>query len=408
MEFHYGPSELLDHMVPERERKFSTSTFRRSRKGNAAVSLNGLSFTHNPRKTMDLLGVLGDRECDSFGIYLDFHDDYCLDVGPYLLLSVMKRQMSPMFLGGEISMPMSKVLHALGLDQELGITVPLSDDRHEDVFPFPVHRRRASGESTSETRFIDQQSHEKVAQNLNAAIDEWLSITSSQRLNPRGRRIVLRLVAETLDNAERHGDLERAENDGDWIVAGFMARRENDGREYYRCHLAFLSTGTTIEESIATAPEPIATKMAEYVDRHKGAVGSRRHASKHLRTVFALQDGVTRSEEATLEKRNGTGLQDILEFYSDLAGDGAEISNASMAIVSGITCVLCNGAYMHGRKMEGEDSERELWFNATNSQADPPDASNVIELERCLKGTLITMAFTLDLDYLERTVDRAN
>lgn len=56
----------------------------------------------------------------------------------------------------------------------------------------------------------------------------------------------------------------------------------------------------------------------------------------------------------------------------------------------------------------GEDSERELWFNGSNSQAEPPDPANVVELERCLEGTLITMALTLDLDYLEKTVDRAN
>jgi len=395
-------------MVSNREAKYSESPLKRAQKGHVSVELKDLSFTHNPRQTMNKLGELADRECDSFGINIDFHDDYCLDVGPYLLLSVMKKQMTPLFLGGEISKPMSKVLNALELDQEMGIAVPLTEDRHEDVFPFPVHRRRMSGTSSSETRFIDQQSHEKVAANLNEAIDEWLRVTTDQRLNPRGRRIVLRLVTETLDNAERHGDMQRNENDGDWIVAGFMARRDNDDHEYYRCHLAFLSTGTTIEETIATAPEPIATKMQEYAHRHRGSVGSRQQSPKHLRTVFAMQDGVTRSATASEEKRNGTGFQDILEFYSDLAGSDAAMSDASMAIVSGTTCVLCNSAYMHGVRMSGEDSERELWFNDTNDQSSPPAAGNVIELDRCLKGTLITMTFTLDLDYLERTVDRAN
>ena len=405
MEFQFKSSELLDHMVSNRKTRYSTSPLLRSKKGNTAVSLKEFSFTHNPIMTMNLLGELADRECDSFGINIDFHDDYCLDVGPYLLLSVMKRQMTPIFLGGEISNPMSKVLHALELDQELGIAVPISNELHEDVFPFPVHRRRASGRSTSETRFIDQQSHEKVAKSLSAAIDDWLQVTASQQLNPRGRRIVLRLVAETLDNAERHGDVKCAENDGEWIVAGFMARREYKNHEYYRCHLAFLSTGTTIEESITTAPEPITSKINEYTDRHKGSIGSRDQSAKHLRTVFALQDGITRSEQATLEKRNGTGFQDILEFYSDLAGHGTENLDASLAIVSGTTCVLCNSAYMHGKRMSGVDSERELWFNESNSQAKSPDPSNVIELERCLKGALITMVFTLDLNYLEKTVD---
>ncbi len=358
---------------------------------------------------MNRIGQLVDRERDAFGIFLDFHDTYCLDVGPYLLLSLVKKAMPPMFLGGEISRSMSKVLNALELDQELGIAVPVGEEMHKDVFPFPVHRRRTAGTSDSDTRYLDAQSHEKVARNLQAAIDEWLGVTAGQQLNARGRRNVLRLVTETLDNAERHGDLSENPDDGDWIVAGFMARRqEDDGPEYYRCHLAFLSAGTTISETISTTPEPTRSKMAEYVRKHRRAVGSKSLSAEHLNTVFALQDGVTRSEVAAREKRNGTGLQDILEFYSDLAAGGAEQADASLAIVSGRTCVLCNSPYMHGVRQGGDDSERELWFNPDNSQELPPSNRNVIELDRCLKGTLISMAFTLDLDYLERTVDRAN
>lgn len=272
-----------------------------------------------------------------------------------------------------------------------------------------MHRRRLSGTSDSDTRYLDEQSHEKIAGNLQSAIDEWLGVTAGQRLNARGRRIVLRLVTETLDNAERHGDLSDNPDDGDWIVAGFMARREDDvNPEYYRCHLAFLSAGTTISETISTTPEPTRTKMEDYVSLHRRSVGTRRHSADHLRTVFALQDGVTRSEIAVKEKRNGTGLQDILEFYSDLAAGGAERADASLSIVSGNTCVVCTNPYMHGIRQGGDDSERELWFNEPNDQSIPPDHRNVIELERCLKGTLISMAFTLDLHYLERTVDRAN
>lgn len=218
----------------------------------------------------------------------------------------------------------------------------------------------------------------------------------------------MKLVTETLNNAERHGDLLEHQNDGDWIVAGFMARRVDGNQEYYRCHLAFLSTGTTISETIQTTPEPTKSKLDEYVAKHRRQVGTKAHAAEHRSTVFALQDGVTRSETAVNEKRNGTGFQDILEFYSDLAAHGAKQSNASMAIVSGRTCILCNAPYMHGVRKDGEDSEREMWFNETNTQDLPPECSNVIELDRCLKGTLISMAFTLDLDYLERTVERAN
>jgi hypothetical protein len=390
-------------------KKFETSAIKRKRRtGRVAIELKDMSFTHNPRETMNRLGQLAEMESGASAINIDFHDTHCLDVGPYLLLSTIKKGMPDFFMGGEISSPMSKVMSALELDQELGIWVPVPQDMHTDVFPFPVHRRRESGSTESDTRYIDKQTHEKVAGNLKSAIDNWLGITTEQKLNLRGRRSVYKLVTETLDNAERHGDLLEHQNDGDWIVAGFMAKRGEGDQEYYRCHLAFLSTGTTISETIQTTPEPTKSKLDGYVAKHLRQIGTKAHAADHLSTVFALQDGVTRSEIAVNEKRNGTGFQDILEFYSDLAAHGAEQANASMAIVSGRTCVLCNAPYMHGVRKDGEDSEREMWFNESNTQDLPPDRSNVIELDRCLKGTLISMAFTLDLDYLERTVDRAN
>lgn len=409
IEYKFRPSTILDHLSPDRSKKFETSAIKRKRRsGHVAVELKEMSFTHNPRETMNRLGKLADLEADASAINIDFHDTQCLDVGPYLLLSTIKKGMPDFFMGGDISSSMSKVMSALELDQELGIWVPVPEDKHTDVFPFPVHRRRESGSSVSETRYIDTQTHEKVANNLKATIDNWLGVTTQQKLNSKGRRSVYKLVTETLDNAERHGDLLKNQNDGDWIVAGFMAKRGDGDQRYYRCHLAFLSTGTTISETIQTTPEPTKSKLEAYVAKHRRQVGTKTHSREHLSTVFALQDGVTRSKIAINQKSNGTGFQDILEFYSDLAAQGAEQADASMAIVSGRTCVLCNTPYMHGVREDGEDSEREMWFNEANTQDLPPDRNNVIELDRCLKGTLISMAFTLDLDYLERTVDRAN
>ena len=85
--------------------------------------------------------------------------------------------------------------------------------------------------------------------------------------------------------------------------------REDEDQEFFKCHLVCLSIGTTIKESIATAQGPTARNMKNDIDRHRGRIGSRKNADKHLRTVFALQDGVTRSDDASEEKRNGTGFQ---------------------------------------------------------------------------------------------------
>jgi len=149
-EYSLRPSVILDHLAPNRVKKFETSAIMRKRRsGHVAVELKDMSFTHNPRETMNRLGQLADLEADAFRINIDFHDTQCLDVGPYLLLSTIKKGMPDLFMGGEISSSMSKVMSALELDQELGIWVPVPEDMHTDVFPFPVHRRRESGSSGS-------------------------------------------------------------------------------------------------------------------------------------------------------------------------------------------------------------------------------------------------------------------
>lgn len=406
--YEYSKQTLLDGMCPGRATRFLDLAYSRSKRGFETVNLENMSFAHNPKETINRLSEIVERDCDSLALRVNFHDHYCLDVGPFLVLSSMWKDLQVEMPGGDISEPMGKVLNALEIDQELEMLVPIGENGHQDVYPIPLMNRRRAGTSMSDTRFLDQQTYEKIAGRLTKAIDGWLTMTASQSLSRQGRRNVLKLVTETLNNAERHGDIFESDNDGDWAVGGFMARRDSDGADVFHCNLAFLSTGTTIEETIATATEPTQSAMQEYVKQNRGSIGSREHTEKHLRTVFALQDGVTRSPEATAAKRNGTGFQEILEFYSDLAGGVSPDGTASLAIVSGHTCVLCKGAYMAGKRMFGDDSERELWFNATNDRTLPPDKENVIELGPCLKGTLISMAFTLDIEYLERTVDREN
>ena len=398
--FSYEKSILLDGLYLERERKFRKHGVARKSGKRIELDFKDMSFNKNPINTMNKLHQLVRRDCDSFELRLNFYDYYCLDVGPFLVLAVMWKDLQVDVWGGQISTPMSKVLNALGIDRELEMRLPSLEGGNQDVYPVPIMR---SGGTSSNNRFLDPQRFEKVAGNLTEAIDKWLKVTASQMLSKVGRRHVLKLVTETLSNAERHGDIFEQNQSGDWVVSGFMAKRPGSGgQDEFVCNLAFLSTGSTIEETIATAPEPTKSALEAYVNSHKRRIGTAQHSESHLRTVYAMQDGVTRSKSATAELRNGTGLQDILEFYSDLAGGAGD---ASLAIVSGHTCILCNSSYMKGRKMSGVDTERQLWFNAANDRRYPPDPNHVIQLDHCLKGTLVSMSFTLDIDYLERTVD---
>lgn len=190
---------------------------------------------------------------------------------------------------------------------------------------------------------------------------------------------------------------------------GTVARRTaSDGSFEYRCHLALLSVGATISESMDTAAGATRDKMAEYVKRHSGLF-SRKLTRENLQTVFALQDGVSRVELALSKSRGGTGLMDIIHFFHSLSGtETPEKTRPRLSVVvSGSTLILLKPPYMRGtrgNKLSSEDnllSPRELWFNAENSQDQPPSSEHVLDLPYRLNGTLVTMVWTLDAKFLQ-------
>jgi hypothetical protein len=224
-----------------------------------------------------------------------------------------------------------------------------------------------------------------------------LKPVAHQKLSSQGRRLVLKIVGEALDNAERHSRPES--NDGDWAITGFLTKELPGGRNLFRLHVAFLSVGSSIASTVSTAPAPTKKQMDIYVKRHRG----RQFDDVDLMTIFALQDGVTKSHAALQEGRGGTGFQDIIEFFADLGDTTSTDHEARLAIISGATCINLSAPYMKGARRSGPRSERELWFNPANSPHDPPDPKHVFRLPHSLNGTLVTMAILLDQAYLEGT-----
>ena len=173
-----------------------------------------------------------------------------------------------------------------------------------------------------------------------------------------------------------------------------------DGKPLYRCYLALLSVGATISDSIATGPAKTVARMEDYVRAHQSSSIS----AEALRTVFALQDGVTKDHRALAEGRGGTGLQDIFELFEDLGATPSPVHDAAMVIISGSTCIRLAVPYMKGHR-KSNNSERELWFNQLNEPSSPPDRRHVFALPGRLNGTLVSMVLTLDPLYLEVTAN---
>lgn len=397
----YADVGLLDDLYPGRKASWRNPARRRLTVSAPTVALKDFSFVHNPSQTMEMLSEIIRIEGQYSEARIDFLDKECPDIGPYLVLQAVRRHLTPIFTGGSIEPDIQRVIEAVGLRAPLRMTAFSDPTDQKDIWPFNLKQRRPANTSKSPNRLIEPQSREVVADQLSAELDKWLEVVAHKRLGLSGRRLVTKMVGEVLDNAERHSQLNS--NDGDWAVAGYLVKRKRGESTEFRIHLAMLSIGASISQTVARGPSAMTARMDRYVRSHKSAALS----EELLQTIFALQDGVTQDHNAAAQGRGGTGFQDIIAFFGDLGATPTRESRAELAIISGNSCVKIAHPHLAFANPQ-QNVERELWLNTSNRPADPPDQACAFSLPKRLHGTLISMSIPLDQGYLEASADDHN
>lgn len=191
---------------------------------------------------------------------------------------------------------------------------------------------------------------------------------------------------------------------GNWSIAGFMERRSlPDGSKKFTCHIAILSVGASIHESLSGCSQRVATALNAYSSRHAGV-----YTSETLRTVMAVQDTITRDPAADADQRGGFGFQAVMSLLQLLGASHSGANDARLSIISGAAGLVVRSPYLEGRRMAGPQSPRTLWFNGPNTDMIPPDVSHVFDLRRRFAGTIITLSFSIDPVFLNETLDGGN
>ncbi len=402
----YRPSEILDRLDPDRISRWKKIPFRRksSRQMPTSITLENFNFLDDPLGTLQQIKDLSYLEGTELSAEINFADPYCLDAGAYLVLAEFWPQLAPIFHGGSMKIPVQKVLSAINLDQELGIRFNNVKDL-DDVWAFPLQRRRPKNTTQSATAGIRPQAYEVVSDQFCDLVNAWLAVPlddadageDTWELSDDGRSHLNNLIGELLCNAERHSQPQS--DDGDWSVAAFMVRRDKadeTGKEL-RCYIAFLSVGQSMAESLAVAAPDVKKYISDYLAKHRQCGLS----EATLATVVALQDAVTGDAGATAEKRGGTGLQDVLAFVTDLADvDLNPHAEAKVTIVSGNSCIQLVAPHLIGKRSLSS-GRRLQWCNNSNTRDEPPDSRIVSDLRQHFAGTLVSVAFTLDPTYIE-------
>ena len=227
-------------------------------------------------------------------------------------------------------------------------------------------------------------------------IDECLGVEEiDQQLTNEGRGWIAQIFNELLDNAERYSN--NIHNLSNWAMTGFMAKRTIDQSETFFMNISVLSSGNSIADTIGR----VSGADLERLRRYQGVGGANRDC---MSTIFAIQDYITADPNAAAGQRGGLGFQSIVEFMNELGGSYQVSRQPRLTIISGSACIHIAAPYINREKRDRPSGPREIWFNARNSEREPPDRSSVVDLPMSLNGTLVTLQFYLDPEYLHDTV----
>lgn len=400
---------ILDSLVKTRERDWTPVLQRQSNK-QYKLDIEGFNFIDRPAETLKCLKNLAVVEGSARTARINFKDEFCKDAGAFLVLAEIWPQMAGVFQGGEMSKSVQKVLNATKVSHHNRMRTPAVEaaklngrKSKNDIWAYPMQRRRPAGTSSSSTQHLDQQTREKAADRFSAWVDTCLDESADLKLTLDGRANIALIMGEVLCNAERHSQVNS--DDGGWSITAFMVRRDENGIERYECMIAFLSVGQSIAESLNSAAKDIREIQDDYIGMHRQCGRS----ESTLSTVFALQDTITCDPIARENRSGGTGLQDILDFVSTLGATPEAEAGPRVTIVSGKTCIRLRSPYIRGMRDGGISTKpRLLWFNERNSKDMPPEESFVFDLEDHFAGTLVTVAFNLDAVFLRQQAETGN
>ena len=396
--FKYKANAILDSFYPDRKKKWINPAKRTDKKH---FTLDQFSFVDQPNKTLLLLQDIAISECTTLTARLDFADAKILDIGPYIVWGLMSKGMSPYLIGGNMAIPVQKVIDAVNLRKFMRMAKFKGSADNKDVWAFPL-KEKNPGTPTADPAHAFGFS--KVADQLVDAINEWLgALPKKLCLTQKSRPDINKIVTEVLENAERHAGTELEQ----WYVAGFMARydstdADNHSHEWYDCHIAFVNLGNTISEAMrGSTTTRIYNDLQSYLDKHYSPSGPSRDT---LATLYAMQDGISSLPEGA----GGKGMMDMVELTNQLGHTEDIDHQPRISIISGKSCVQFAGPYK-GCFFQNEESRvRVQTFNTERRFDFPPDRRYVFDLDVKFPGTIVALRFSLDHEALEAQANEAH
>lgn len=356
---------------------------------------NQFSFIENPVGTLASLREFVGRTMtrNTQHAYIDQADCTLIDHGAESVLSALGVEASGslgMRFGGRFpdAAREREIVLATGIPRALRVPLP----EPPGFMTFPLFRGRAGNIESGSSQLA-----ERVADRLADYVNRCLAVYGFG-LSRSGAEFLTALVSEMLGNAEEHSGRRH------WWVSGYL--RQPKDQPYGDCHITIFNFGRTLSQSISELPPEslLSRQIDDLLQRHKGGFMPRRWEPENLRTIYALQEGVSRKNiESDRIGHRGKGTADLINFFQKLgqATDGRV--TPQMCLVSGNTHILFDGRYeMRSMPFHDGQEAQVIAFNKQNDLSRPPDPNVVRWLPKPFPGTLISMKFYFDPAHLLR------
>lgn len=218
-------------------------------------------------------------------------------------------------------------------------------------------------------------------------------------LNIEGRRIIQQLTNEVIDNCIQHADPER--KNYQWFVNAYHYL-ENE--KLSSISIVIINFGKTIAESINDLLQKNTSDKNIKKLRRQINLWSSKNQDKltgkidlnSLYTLYALQDGVS-GKLSDLDPTRGRGTIKLIETFQNLGDSLDESLNPQMCIISGDSYIRFTKDYKIKKMANGR---KIIAFNKNNNLNILPDENNVFKLKSFFPGTIISMDFYFDENYI--------
>lgn len=365
------------------------------------------SISEKPDETIAFLQKLyyyGSRS-DIKEIHIDHSECYCLEIAASTIMDVIVLAIKEYHKKIKKNIQFSGTIPSEGKVKDVFMASGLA--AHMDLsidagIPMDWH-------NIKRFKLISGYHHSQISDITATKLAEYIiecMNTQGYTLNGKGKNLLGILFGEVLDNCEIHGGEQTT-----WFALGHY-QQNNRAERYGEVQLVIFDFGNTIYEQLKEKTTSLRTKeKLEFLSSVHKKFYNKNWTEEMLYTLFSLQEGISRLKDDKVEgnRRRGTGTVRLINNFQ-LIGQTTENKTPLMSITSGHTHICFDGTYkLKSQAVEdkeiGLEERKIIAFNEENDIFQPPDNRYVKRINTFFPGTVISLKFYFDREYLTQIME---